>query len=182
MIRVLLFTLLSFAVIMPAQADVVDRSPAGFTVKTTVTVSAVPARVFAALVNDIGQWWDSAHTFSGDAGNMWLTPSPGGCLCETLGRGGGVEHAVVNHVVVGELIRLRGALGPLQEYGVVGSLTWSFAAAGEGTTATVTYSVGGVFPGGLDKLADAVDTVIGGQLRRLKAYAERPIPQLPIPR
>jgi hypothetical protein len=41
-------------------------------------------------------------------------------------------------------------------------------------TATVTYTVAGAFPGGLDKVADAVDTVIGDQLRRLKMFVEKP--------
>jgi uncharacterized protein YndB with AHSA1/START domain len=180
MIRVLMFTLALITLAIPVHAEVVERSPSGFSVKTVVTIAARPERVFDALVNEIHVWWDNAHTFSGDAGNLWLTPNPGGCLCETLGRGGGVEHLVVTNVVVGELLRFRGALGPLQEHGVAGSLTWSFAPTGrDNTTATVTYNVGGFFPGGLDKVADAVDMVIGDQIRRLKAHAERPIPPLP---
>jgi uncharacterized protein YndB with AHSA1/START domain len=156
-----------------ASADVVDRSPGGFTVQTAVTIGASPDRAFLALVQDIGSWWDSAHTFSGDAGNLWLTANPGGCFCETLANGGGVAHAVVNHAVAGELLRMTGALGPLQEHAVTGTLTWQFAKAASGTTATMTYRVSGYFPGGLDKVADAVDTVLSGQLKRLKAYLER---------
>ena len=55
----------------PAAADVVDRSPSGFTVKTTVTVVASPQRIYQDLLT-IGSWWDNAHTYSGDAKN--LTP------------------------------------------------------------------------------------------------------------
>jgi uncharacterized protein YndB with AHSA1/START domain len=156
-----------------ARADVVDKAPDGFTVKTVVPIAASPDRAFLALVDDIGQWWESSHTFSGDAGNLWLTANPGGCFCETLANSGGVAHAVVNHVVPGELLRMTGALGPLQEHAVVGTLTWQFAKAGQGTTATVTYRVSGYFPGGLDKIAPAVDEVIAGQLKRLKGYLER---------
>jgi hypothetical protein len=105
---------------------------------------------------------------------MWLAPNPGGCLCETLANGGGVQHAVVVNVVPAELLRLTGGLGSLQEAAVIGTWTWQFAASPQGgVTATVTYAAAGYFPGGLDKIAAPVDTVIGDQLRRLKQYVER---------
>lgn len=172
MCRVLALAVL-LAIPAAASADVVDASPAGFLVRTVVTIDASPDRAFLALVEDVGSWWDSAHTFSGDAGNLWLTANPGGCLCETLANSGGVAHAVVNHVVPGELLRMTGALGPLQEHGVTGALTWRFARSGQGTTATMTYSVSGYVPGGLDTIAAAVDAVMSDQLKRLKAYLER---------
>ena len=172
MSRLFAVVLLVFAPAL-AGAEVVDRSAAGFTVRTVVTIAASPERSFRALVDDIGSWWDSTHTWSGDARNLRLSASPGGCFCETLANSGGVAHAVVNYVVPGELLRMTGALGPLQEHAVAGTLTWQFAASGEGTTATVTYRVGGYFPGGIEKLADPVDGVVGAQLRRLKAHVER---------
>jgi uncharacterized protein YndB with AHSA1/START domain len=156
----------------PVSAEIVDRAPSGFTVRTRVPIAASPDRVFLALVQDVGDWWDDAHTVSGDAGNLWLTANPGGCFCETLANGGGVAHAVVNHVVPGRLLRLTGALGPLQPAAVTGTLSWEFAPDANGTAATVTYAVSGHFPGGLEALATAVDTVISEQLRRLKAHLE----------
>jgi uncharacterized protein YndB with AHSA1/START domain len=155
-----------------AAADVTERAPGSFTVKTVVTIAASPDRVFGALVRDIGVWWDPAHTFSGDAKNLSLVAEVGRCFCERLPNGGSVQHAEVIHAAPGGLLRLTGALGPLQEAAVIGTWTWQFARTEQGTTATVTYSVAGVFPGGLDKVADAVDTVIGDQLRRLKAHVE----------
>jgi uncharacterized protein YndB with AHSA1/START domain len=154
-------------------ADVVDRSAAGFTVRTVVTVAASPERAFRALVDDVGRWWDSSHTFSGEAGNLRIEANPGGCFCETLENSGGVAHAIVNHVIPGELLRMTGALGPLQEHAVTGTLTWQFAASGQDATVTLTYSVGGYFPGGLEKIAGPVDQVLSGQLTRLQAYLER---------
>ena len=175
MTRLLLLAILAVLIgVAPASAEVTDRTPTGFTSKTTVQIAATTDRIFAALVQDIGQWWDSAHTFSGDAANLWLTPNPGGCLCETLANRGGVQHAQVIHVVPGELLRMTGALGPLQSEAVVGTLTWAFSANPQGgATASLTYVVSGYYPGGIDKIANAVDTVIGDQLRRLKAYVER---------
>ena len=168
-----------------AGAQVAERTPNGFMIKADVVVAAPPLSVYTLFVNEIDQWWDGAHTVSGDAGNFWLQPNPGGCLCETLANGGGVEHAEVIQVVPGEMIRMRASLGPLQEYAVFGAWTWTFAAAGRGeTTVTMLYNVSGAFPGGLDKVADAVNDVLSDQVRRLKAHAEAAMkrPVLPIPR
>jgi uncharacterized protein YndB with AHSA1/START domain len=156
-----------------AGAEVLDRSATAFTSRTTVIIEGVaPQRAFDALVNDVSRWWNPAHTFSGDAANLRLAATPGGCLCEALPDGGGVAHAVVNHVVPGEMLRLAGALGPLQEHAIAGTLTWRFEKAATGTTATATYRVSGAFPGGLDKIAAAVDQVIAEQIGRLEAYLE----------
>lgn len=156
----------------PAAADVVDKSAGGFTLKTTVAVAAPPDRVFRALV-DVGAWWSGDHTYSGDARNMSIAPVPGGCFCEKLPSGGGVEHARVVQVIPGSLLRLAGALGPLQEMGVHGSLTWQVVPSAGGSTLTMTYAVGGYAPGGLDAIAGLVDDVLAGQVRLLGAYAEK---------
>jgi len=71
-----------------------------------------------------------------------------------------------------KLVRLTGALGPLQGSGLTGSLTWTLASAGDGTKLEMTYSVGGYMEGGFDTIAPAVDEVLGGQLKRLKAFVE----------
>jgi len=155
-----------------AQADVVDRSASGFTVKTTVSVAAAPQRVYQDLLN-VGAWWDKAHTYSGDAKNMTLAAQPGGCFCEKY-AGGAIEHGRVVYVSPDRLLRLSGALGPLQEMAITGTMTWAIEPAkqGSGSTVTMTYAVGGYAPGGLDKLADIVDMVLAQQVKLLKAYAE----------
>jgi uncharacterized protein YndB with AHSA1/START domain len=157
-----------------AEADVVDRSSSGFTLKTTVTVAASPQRIYQDLLT-IGSWWDNEHTYSGDAKYMTLSAQPGGCFCEKLPGGGAVEHGRVVNVSPNKLIRLSSALGPLQELAVTGTLTWSIEPAkqGGGSTLTMTYAAGGYTPGGLDKLADIVNTVLSQQVQRLKAYAEK---------
>ena len=161
---------------LDARADVVDRSASGFTIKTTVPVGASPQRIYEDLLN-LGAWWDKEHTYSGDARNMTLAAQAGGCFCEKIPGGGSVEHGRVVNVSPGKLLRLSSALGPLQQLAVTGSLTWSIEPAkeGSGSTLTMTYAAGGYAPGGLDKLADIVDSVLSGQVKRLKAYAERTI-------
>ena len=153
-------------------ADVVDKAANGFTVRTVVSVAAPPAQVYQAL-GRIGEWWESAHTFSGSATNLRLDTSAGGCFCERLANGGSVQHGVVVNADPGKLLVIRGALGPLQQLGADGSLSWAIAPSGTGSTLTVTYAVGGYAPGGLDALAPIVDQVIATQVKRLAAGFDR---------
>jgi uncharacterized protein YndB with AHSA1/START domain len=164
--------------------EVTSRSATAFSVQSEMIVSAPPERAYALFVNEIDQW-DDEHTVSGDAGNFWLQPNPGGCLCETLANGGGVEHAEVIYVVPNEIIRMRASLGPLQEYAVFGAWTWMFAPADAGQTrVTMQYHVTGTFPGGLEAVAAPVDQVLSDQGRRFKEHVDfankRPV--FPIPR
>lgn len=48
-------------------AEVVDSSANGFTARTTLSIHAPPEEVYRRAVRNIGDWWDSAHTFSGNA-------------------------------------------------------------------------------------------------------------------
>ena len=152
--------------------EVVDKSAGGFTLRSTAQIAAAPDRVFRALV-DIGSWWSKDHTYTGDATNMSIVAQPGGCFCEELPNGLGVEHGRVVNVAPNSLLRLVAALGPLQELGVTGSMTWQIAPSGQGSTVTMTYAVGGYVAGGLDKLADPVDKVLAQQVALLKAHVER---------
>ena len=67
---------------------------------------------------------------------------------------------------------MTGALGPLQQYGVVGSLTWSVQAIdAQSTRLTWTYAVGGYADPPLSELAGPVDGVLSAQLQRLVRYS-----------
>jgi len=155
-----------------AQAAVTQVAANGFRVLHTVEVRGTPARAWKALV-DVGAWWDPEHTYSGDARNMRIDARAGGCFCERLKGQGGVEHARVVYVAPREALRLRGALGPLQQYGLAGSLTLVLKALPEGRTRiTLEYVVGGFMPGGLEPIAPAVDQVLTSQLERLRSYVD----------
>jgi hypothetical protein len=165
--------LVALAVLLPgvASADVVSTSPNGFVLRSIVTVPGTPAAAYAAFV-DVKQWWDKAHTYSGDSKNLSLAAAPGGCFCETL-PGGGVQHGTVALAWPGQTLRIVGALGPLQQMGVSGAMTWQFEKAAEGTKVTFTYSVDGYSATGFDKLAPLVDGVMAGQMKAFKAHADR---------
>lgn len=153
---------------MPAPAAVVDSAPGGFTVRHVVEVSAASWSAYQTLTDRISVWWDPEHTFSGRSTNLTLDARPGGCFCEQLPTGGGVRHMTVVYADQGKLLRLTGAIGPLQELAVSATMTWAFTQSGNRTAITLTYAVGGYGPGGLQALAPAVDAVLGAQLARLK--------------
>lgn len=155
-----------------ARASVTDATPAGFQVTETVEIAAPAAQVWSALAN-IGRWWDPKHSWSGDAKNLHLDLSTGGCLCESLASGAGAaEHMRVIFSVPEKTAILDGTLGPLMFSGTSGHLIWSLAEKDGHTTLTQTYYVGGYFQGGLDKLAPAVDGVLTEQIERFKSYVE----------
>jgi uncharacterized protein YndB with AHSA1/START domain len=153
------------------RAEVVEATPSGFQVKQTTEIAAPAAKVWAAL-GQFGDWWNSKHSWSGDAKNLSLELKAGGCLCEMLPNGGGARHMTVIFAAPGKSAILDGTLGPLMFSGASGHLVWSLAETDSHTTLTQTYYVGGYFPGGFDKLAPAVDGVLSEQLGRLKAYVE----------
>jgi len=153
------------------RAEVVDAQPNGFEVRQTVHIAAPPEKVYAALTQ-VGGWWDNAHTFSHDASHLTLEATAGGCMCEALPGGGSVTHLRVVYAQPPKLLRLEGALGPMQGLGAAGHLTWSLEAKDGGTELVQTYDIGGYAKGGLNGLAPVVDRVLGEQAARLKGFVE----------
>lgn len=161
-----------------AFAEVTDSAANGFTTANEVVIDAERAESWVAAVGNVGQWWSSDHTVSGDAARMRITPRLQGCFCETLGEQAGVVHLTVTMVNPTHLLRMTGGLGPLGLMGVDGNMTWEFEDADEGTRVRFTYAVGGYAKDGLDQIAPAVDFVIGEALNRLKAYVETGSPEV----
>ena len=173
-ILVLLVSFLAFPV--PGGAEVVDSSANGFTVRNVAQIAAHPSRVYNAAVDLISRWWNPAHSFSNNAANLMLEARPGGCLCERL-TNGGVTHLTVVYAVAQQEVRFSGALGPLQQAGVAGSMIWKLTESAGGTRFEWSYTVGGYMPGGLAAIAPAVDAVLGDQLNRLKRFVESGRPE-----
>jgi hypothetical protein len=164
--------LTSLAVPGPAAARIHDESDNSFVVRQGVSVPATPEEVWQVLVRP-SQWWDDAHTFSGDAANLSLHPRAGGCFCEIIpgkanpggAPAGSVEHMRVIYAEDGRALRLSGALGQMQADAVTGVLTIVVKAAENGTQILWEYAVFGQFrkPGS----AEAVDRLLAGQILRL---------------
>src|SRR5579872_2510295 len=122
-----------------ARAAVVDQAPGGFQVEEKVEIAASADKVWSAL-GQYGGWWNSKHTWSGDARNLSLDLKSGGCLCETLPNGGGAHHMTVIFAAPGKRAILDGTLGPLMYAGASGHWIWSLAENDGKTTLTWDYA------------------------------------------
>ncbi len=155
----------------PASAEVVKVKGSTFVVEHKLTVAAAPDAVWRVL-SEPSRWWSKAHSWSGDAANLSMAMRPGGCFCEALPDGGGAEHARVIHVAPNKLLRLSGALGPLQQGAVTGTLSFEMTGEGQDTALVVRYVVSGYTGMDTAKLSPLVDGVIGEQAAGLKRAAE----------
>ncbi len=155
-----------------AQARVAEVSDQGAVLRYVAAVPGPPDKAWQVLIVP-ASWWDGAHSYSGSATNLTLDPRPGGCFCEALPGKGGVEHMRVIHSDRGRLLRMSGALGPLQAEAIQGSLTFSLEAEQGGTRIVAEYVLAGYMRGGagggLGRIAPAVDAVLESQVERLAA-------------
>ncbi len=182
MFRSIIAIVMCSGILPPAVADVTSRSADGFVSEHTLIIAAPRAKVYHALTDEVGRWWDPLHSYSGDAASFSIDARPGGCFCERISDGG-VAHMFVVFVQRNSLLRMVGALGPLQAMAVTGSMTFSLSDASDGATQLkYRYEVGGYSPDGLEGLAEPVDQVQLGQLERLRRYVETGRPQPVAPR
>ena len=174
--------LAALAVVAPAgaaRAKVAEVSDRGFIVRHVVEVPAGVEETWAMLLKP-AEWWDSSHTWSGDAANMSIDPRAGGCFCEVLPNPaspraaprGSAQHMRVIYIERPRVLRMAGALGPLQADAVNGTLTVQLKAGAAGSDKTqilLEYVVGGYARAPFAQLAPAVDGVLGEQMKHLAA-------------
>lgn len=146
----------------PAAAEVVERHADGFILRFTKTMETSAGDVFLSIQN-IGGWWDPAHTYSGDAANLSLSFEPNGCFCETMPDGSLFEHGRMRRLDDDHLV-LDAPLGPLKGRATKADLTFSWPDAGMQVAVTMMFVVEGP---GLGALADPVDEVMAAQFARL---------------
>jgi uncharacterized protein YndB with AHSA1/START domain len=163
---------LLLAVGTPAAAELDNVGDHGFTITHKVETGATPTAVYDAMTQRIDAWWNGAHSWSGDAANLYLRTGPGGCFCEKMPGGGHVEHLRLIFDAPGSELRFDGALGPLQAMPVTGRMIWRIEPSQGGARIHFIYHVTGRPEGGLKSIAPAVDGVIGEQLGRLRALLE----------
>lgn len=157
-----------------ASAEIKSVAADGFVLSYSQRIDAVAAKVFAALTS-IDRWWNSEHTYSGDAANMSIEAQAGSCFCERW-KDGAVEHGRVIMVMRDRLLRVQAALGPLQGRALNGILTFQLKPdeqeGNRATLLTMTYVVNGSSASALDKSAPAVNDVLGEQFARLARFIE----------
>ena len=168
---VFIATVVAMATSLPVSAAIEDEASNGFTIVETADIAAPADHVYEAVLTP-ARWWSSEHTYSQNAANLTLDARAGGCWCEMLPGGGSVQHMTVVNVIPGKLLRLRGALGPLQGLAVDGAMTFNLHALGSSTQLMLTYTVGGYAKEGFGEPAKAVNFVLGQQTDRLKRFIE----------
>ncbi|WAC23923.1 SRPBCC family protein [Blastomonas sp. SL216] len=169
----------ALAAIAPAQAEVVEQADNGFVVQHSLTVSTDPDATFAMLRTP-AKWWDKDHTWTGNAENLYMDAQAGGCFCELIPNEattesgapqrtlrGSVQHMQITYVDPGRLLRMSGALGPLQSEALAGAMTFTLKPVKGGTRITMDYVVGGFMRMKTADIAPAVDKVLVAQLSRL---------------
>lgn len=158
-----------------ANASVAQVTANGFAIRQVAQVSSSPEETWAVLVKP-SVWWNSEHTWSGDAANLSLDARAGGCFCEIMPNEtapkatprGTVEHMRVIFIDRARALRMVGALGPLQAEAITATLTVQLKGdAKGGTQILLQYVVGGFSRTPFEKLAPAVDGMLDDQVKRL---------------
>lgn len=165
-----LLALAALAAAAVAQAEVVSANAHGFEVRHSVQ-TVIPQEAAFDAFGQVSQWWNKDHSYSGDSANMSLSLNPGGCFCERLPGGGGIEHMRVAYVVPGERVVLTGSLGPLLYEATAGVMDVTVERIAGGSRVTLNYRAAGFANGGADRMAPLVDQVLGDQMARYRKYA-----------
>jgi hypothetical protein len=161
----------------PVLAEITASSDTGFVILHSAEVSATPGQIWNRLIAP-NKWWNKKHTWSASADGMTIDAKAGGCFCEVLpgqktggkiGAAGSVEHMRVIFVQPDRVLRMQGALGPMQSEAVLGTLTVAIVpgdTAGK-TKLSFSYVIGGYMRYKVSELAPNVDKVIGEQFAGL---------------
>ena len=159
----------------PLAAEVVESDDSGFITRDVAVVKATPKAAWLALISP-AKWWNSGHTWSGDAANLTIKPQAGGCFCERIPEDpdpdritleGSAEHMRVIQAYPERALRMSGALGPLQSEAVTGVLTIAMSEVDQGTMIVWEYAVSGRMRYEIPVIAKAVDGVMSQQLNGL---------------
>ena len=161
---------IGLAAATPASAEVLSAGETGFELQHSVNLVVPAPQTFAAF-GRVGQWWGKDHTYSGDSARMSIQMRQGGCWCETLEGGGGIEHMRVTFLKPGEQVIFTGSLGPLLYEATTGVMHVKVDPIAGGSKITMNYRVAGFANGGAARIAPQVDKVLAEQMKRFRTYA-----------
>jgi hypothetical protein len=165
------------AIASPAYAEVKATSDTGFNIVHIASVEATPDEIWKRLLAP-KDYWNKAHSWSGSSEGFYIDAQANGCFCELfqekgadgkLKTAGSVEHMRVIFAQPGKVLRMQGALGPLQSEAVIGTLTVAMEPVKDTTTTRVSFSyvVGGYMRYKVAEIAPAVDKVLGEQFKNM---------------
>jgi hypothetical protein len=150
-----------------AAAEVVARTADSFILRYEAAAEIDPADIPGSLEN-VGRWWDGAHTYSGDAANISIDLTPGGCWCERLADGAAFDHGRTVSVSADGIV-FDAPFGPLRGKATRAVLTMTWPTPHGVRSPTWEMVVEGP---GLGAMADAVDGVMGAGFQRWVRYLE----------
>lgn len=157
---------LGLGVTLSGAAEVVTAKPDHFTLKLEAETPLSVEETWARLIEP-SEWWLSDHTYSGDAGNLWLDPQAGGLWREDWDDGS-VWHGTILQAQPEQTLVLSAPFGPLQGLAVTSIWTISLSpSAAGGTQITFDHVTNGTSASNLDALAPAVDFVKSEALKSL---------------
>lgn len=168
---------IALALAAPSQAEITASNETSFVSRHVIEVTASPMQIWTQFIAPAG-WWSGAHTYSGNAANLYMDAQATGCFCELLPlpegapagtRRGSVEHLRIVYAEPGRVMRLQGGLGPLQSEAVNGTLTVTLRAQDGKTRILWEYVVAGYIRQGAPTMAPLVDRVLAEQFARFAA-------------
>ena len=141
-----------------AQAEILESSDSHFVLRHEAT-SALSADTLWERLIEPSTWWESDHTFSGDAANLTLEVVAGGHWREDW-DGNSVAHGRVLTVLKGRILTMEAPFGPLQAMGAYSVWTITITPNDDGTS-TVAFDETAIAPPGEDMpaMAEAVNLV-----------------------
>ncbi len=187
--RIILVAAALAALSSPATAEVKATSDTGFNVVHIASVKATPDEIWKRLLAP-KNWWSNAHSWSGSSAGFYIDAQANGCFCELfqetgadgkLKTTGSVEHMRIIFAQPGKVLRMQGALGPLQSEAVIGTLTIAMEPTKDGahTKLSFSYVVGGYMRYKVPEIAPAVDKVLAEQfLSLLSPFAPEDAPEV----
>lgn len=175
-------TIFVFGVLFFTQvkAEINYANNTGFSISNTSESNAPVAVVYSHFIQHIDMWWPKDHTWWN--GTLSIDEFAGGCFCEKS-ETNSAAHMQVSYLEPNKKVVMTGGLGPLQEMGLYGALTWQFESIANesksGTRVTLTYHASGNihFSGkvaSLDEvqaLVKVVDKVQAQQLGALTTFS-----------
>ena len=172
LIAVGLFSALS----SPALAEVKTVTDTGFNIVHIAEVAADPDAIWKRLISP-KDYWSKEHSWSGSTAGFYIDAQANGCFCEMFQEKGAdgkvkttgsVEHMRVIFAQPGKVLRMQGALGPLQSEAVLGTLTVAIEPLKKGgSKLSFSYVVGGYMRYKTTEIAPVVDKVLGEQFKSL---------------
>ncbi len=149
-----------------AHAEVTQVTSNGFDLVIEIKVP-VSASVAYKQFLQVGEWWNSDHTWFGDSATLYIEPQAGGCFCEESGSASAL-HMIVSYVKPEIELRMIGGLGPLAGLGLDGVMAFRFIQEGPVTRIVHEYKVRGHLDEGFDNLSGIVNSVQTLQMTGLK--------------